>query len=58
MPHREVVERLAAAGIPWRWTGRDGALLVGLGPRLCMRAFAADAGAGQAGCDGDTHAPR
>ena len=58
MPHQEVVERLAAAGIPWRWTGRDGALLVGLGPRLCVRAFAADAGAGHAGCDGDTHAPR
>jgi competence protein ComEC len=30
MPHREVRERLAAAGIAWRWTGRDGAVLVGL----------------------------
>jgi competence protein ComEC len=48
MPHREVVERLDAAGIPWRWTGRDGAVLVGLAPRLCARAFAAVAEAGQA----------
>jgi competence protein ComEC len=54
MPHREVVERLAAEAIPWRWTGRDGALLVGLGPSLCVRAFAADAGPGQAGADGST----
>jgi len=49
MPHREVVERLAAAGIPWRWTGRDGALLVGLEPVLCVSAFAAEAEPGQAG---------
>jgi competence protein ComEC len=31
MPHPEVVARLAAAGVPWRWTGRDGAVLVALG---------------------------
>jgi competence protein ComEC len=43
MPHPEVVERLEAAGIPWRWTGRDGAVLVGLAPRLCLRAFDAAA---------------
>jgi competence protein ComEC len=54
MPHREVVERLAAQRIPWRWTGRDGALLVGLGPRLCVRAFAAESEPGQAGADGRT----
>ena len=54
MPHREVVERLAAERIPWRWTGRDGALLVGLGPSLCVRAFAADSEPGQAGADGST----
>ncbi len=54
MPHREVVERLAAERIPWRWTGRDGALLVGLGPELCVRAFAGDAGCGQAGEHGRT----
>jgi len=42
MPHTEVIERLAAQGIPWCWTGRDGALLLGLGPRLAVRAFAAD----------------
>jgi len=30
MPHREVLERVAALGIPVWWTGRDGAVLVGL----------------------------
>lgn len=54
MPHREVVGRLAAGSIPWRWTGRDGALLVGLRPSLCVRAFAADPEPGQAGSDGST----
>lgn len=54
MPHREVIARLAAESIPWRWTGRDGALLVGLGPSLCVRAFAAGAEPGQAGSDGST----
>jgi competence protein ComEC len=42
MPHAEVVDRLAAAGVPWRWTGRDGAVIVGLASRLCARAFAAE----------------
>jgi competence protein ComEC len=40
MPHPEVVTRLGASGVPWRWTGRDGALLVGLGPETRVRAFA------------------
>jgi len=52
MPHREVVARLAAEHIPWRWTGRDGALLVGFSPAFCMRAFAAGSEPGQAGADG------
>ena len=34
MPHREVLERARAAGIPVWWTGRDGAVLVGLGQPL------------------------
>jgi competence protein ComEC len=40
MPHREVTEALAAEHIPWCWTGRDGAVLVSLGPGLRTRAFA------------------
>ena len=32
MPHREVLGRAAALGIPVWWTGRDGAVLVGLSP--------------------------
>ncbi|MCC6642005.1 MAG: DNA internalization-related competence protein ComEC/Rec2 [Deltaproteobacteria bacterium] len=39
MPHPEVVERLGAAGVPWYWTGRDGAVLVALSPDLGVRAF-------------------
>jgi competence protein ComEC len=53
MPHAETLERLAAAGVPWRWTGRDGALLLGLGPRLTLSAFAAGARPGQAGAGSD-----
>ena len=34
MPHPEVVERAAAARISLWWTGRDGAVSVGLGERL------------------------
>ena len=41
-PHPVVRARLGALAIPWAWTGRDGALLVGLDP-FCVRAFAADA---------------
>jgi competence protein ComEC len=54
MPHPETVQRLAALGIPWHWTGRDGALLVGLGPLLPLRAFAAEARPGQAGAGSDS----
>jgi competence protein ComEC len=32
MPHREVLDRASALGIPVWWTGRDGAVLVGLSP--------------------------
>ncbi len=39
MPAPDVVARLDAAGVPWRWTGRDGALLVALRPDLAVRAF-------------------
>jgi beta-lactamase superfamily II metal-dependent hydrolase len=49
MPHPETVQRLAATGIPWHWTGRDGALLVSLGPRPTLRAFAPRKRRGQAG---------
>jgi competence protein ComEC len=34
MPHAEVVARARAAGAALWWTGRDGAVRVGLGPRL------------------------
>ncbi len=37
-PHPEVRRRLEAQGIPWAWTGRDGALVVGLKP-LRLRGF-------------------
>jgi competence protein ComEC len=40
MPHAEVLERLRAAGVPWHWTGRDGAVLVGLAPVPRTRGFA------------------
>jgi len=42
MPHAEVRARLAAAGVPWRWTGRDGAVVVGLAPALRVRGFASE----------------
>jgi competence protein ComEC len=44
MPHAEVRARLSAAGIPWRWTGRDGAVRVALGPRCGRRPPSPDAG--------------
>lgn len=34
MPHRETIERTREAGYSLWWTGRDGAVLVGLEPRL------------------------
>jgi competence protein ComEC len=46
MPHADVLERARAAGHPVWWTGRDGAVLVALGPRLAAVSFAAP----QTGC--------
>jgi competence protein ComEC len=34
MPHREVIDRARAAGLSVWWTGRDGAILLGLRDRL------------------------
>ena len=34
MPHREVLDRARELGIPVWWTGRDGAVLIGLGDPL------------------------
>lgn len=39
MPHPEVVARARAAGEALWWTGRDGAVLVGLGDRLVVRGW-------------------
>jgi competence protein ComEC len=39
MPHREVVDRARAAGLSVWWTGRDGAVLVGLRDRLTVWGF-------------------
>jgi competence protein ComEC len=41
MPHREVRERLEARAIPLAWTGRDGAVLVGLAHEGGLRAWRA-----------------
>jgi competence protein ComEC len=40
MPHRGVLDRAAALGIPVWWTGRDGAVLVGLSPRPVVSGWA------------------
>jgi competence protein ComEC len=40
MPHRVVLDRAAALGIPVWWTGRDGAVLVGLSPRPVVSGWA------------------
>jgi competence protein ComEC len=40
MPHRTVLDRAAAQGIPVWWTGRDGAVLVGLSPLPVVRGWA------------------
>jgi competence protein ComEC len=58
MPHAESVARLAARRIPWCWTGRDGALLVGLGPALTLRAFAAGAPRSHSGARSDACSSR
>lgn len=42
MPHAEALARLAAARVAWRWTGRDGAVLVRPAPVLRVRGFASD----------------
>ncbi len=34
MPHREVLERASQAHLSVWWTGRDGAVMVGLGERV------------------------
>ncbi len=39
MPHAEVVERVQAAGYTLWWTGRDGAVLIGLEPVLHVRGW-------------------
>jgi competence protein ComEC len=39
MPHPEIVARLEKAGVPWRWTGREGALLVSLADGVQVRGF-------------------
>jgi competence protein ComEC len=36
MPHAEVLERAAGEGLSVWWTGRDGAVMVGLGERLTV----------------------
>ncbi len=40
MPHREVIDRAGAAGLSVWWTGRDGAVLVGLRDPLTVWGFA------------------
>ncbi len=40
MPHPEVVRRARAAGESLWWTGRDGAVLVGLGQPFYVRGWA------------------
>ena len=39
MPHREVVERVSGDGYALWWTGRDGAVLIGLDPVLWVRGW-------------------
>jgi len=39
MPHPEVVARASADGYAVWWTGRDGAVLIGLDPRLWVRGW-------------------
>ena len=40
MPHRAVIDRAGALGIAVWWTGRDGAVLVGLSPRPAVSGWA------------------
>ncbi len=39
MPHGEVLDRAREAGFPVWWTGRDGAVLIGLGDPLVAWGF-------------------
>jgi competence protein ComEC len=48
MPHAEVRARVVERGAPLWWTGRDGAVLVGLAPRL----VAVGSGTTRRGCEG------
>ena len=43
VPHREVTELLADQEVPMAWTGRDGAIAVGLGQKLRVWSFATGA---------------
>jgi len=40
MPHAEALSRARHAGLPVWWTGRDGAVMVGLGQRLTVWGYA------------------
>ena len=53
-PHAAVRARVRAKGLPLWWTGRDGAVLVGLGERPVVRAL----GAVAARCWADAGAAR
>jgi competence protein ComEC len=54
MPHPEVVARAVDAGYALWWTGRDGAVLVGLDPTLPVRGWR-QAGASRSGPDRGVH---
>jgi hypothetical protein len=41
MPHPEVAARVARESASLWWTGRDGAVAIGLAPPLAARGFAA-----------------
>jgi competence protein ComEC len=53
-PHPDVLARVRARALPLWWTGRDGAVVVGLGERLVARALGPVAGS----CWADPQAPR
>ena len=44
MPHAQVLERAQSAGVSVWWTGRDGAVLIGLGEPLVAWGYAPQAG--------------
>jgi competence protein ComEC len=51
MPHREVIDRARAAGLSVWWTGRDGAILVGLRGRLTVWGYADQRGSDRCGAE-------